>query len=59
MRDFCVATGIAMTIEDWGGSDIVRAENAHLAHSIPKAFRFCSSDVNVYNMVSIADGGLQ
>ena len=59
MRDFCVAMGIAMTIEDSGGSDIVTAAIAHLAHSTPEAFRFSSSDVNGYNTLSIADGGPQ
>ncbi len=57
MRDMCVAMGIAMTIEDSGGSDIVTAAIAHLAHSTPEAFRFSSSDVNGYNTVSIAEGG--
>jgi L-alanine-DL-glutamate epimerase-like enolase superfamily enzyme len=57
MRDLCVAMGIAMTIEDSGGSDIVTAAIAHLAHSTPEAFRFSSSDVNGYVTVSVADGG--
>jgi L-alanine-DL-glutamate epimerase-like enolase superfamily enzyme len=48
-----------MTIEDSGGSDIVTAAIAHLAHSTPEAFRFNSSDVNDYNTRSIADGGPQ
>lgn len=56
MRDLCVATGIAMTIEDSGGSDIVTAAIAHLAHSTPEAFRFSASDVNGYVTVSVADG---
>jgi cis-L-3-hydroxyproline dehydratase len=57
MRDLCVAMGLAMTIEDSGGSDIVTAAIAHLAHSTPEAFRFSSSDVNGYNTVSVADDG--
>jgi cis-L-3-hydroxyproline dehydratase len=57
MRDLCVAMGIAMTIEDSGGSDIVTAAIAHLAQSTPEAFRFSASDVNGYVTVSIADGG--
>jgi L-alanine-DL-glutamate epimerase-like enolase superfamily enzyme len=57
MRDLCVAMGLAMTIEDSGGSDIVTAAIAHLAHSTPEAFRFSSSDVNGYNSVSVADDG--
>jgi cis-L-3-hydroxyproline dehydratase len=57
MRDVCVALGIAMTIEDSGGSDIVTAATTHLAHSTPEAFRFSSSDVNGYVSVSIAPDG--
>ncbi len=57
LRDLCVALGIAMTIEDSGGSDIVTAAIAHLAHSTPEAFRFSASDVNGYVTVSNADGG--
>ncbi len=57
MRDLCVAMGLAMTIEDSGGSDIVTAAIAHLAHSTPEAFRFSSSDVSGYNTVSVADDG--
>jgi L-alanine-DL-glutamate epimerase-like enolase superfamily enzyme len=59
MRDLCVVLGIAMTIEDSGGSDIATAAIAHLAHSTPEAFRFSSSDVNGYNTVCIAEGGPQ
>jgi len=57
MRDMCVAMGIAMTIEDSGGSDIVTAAIAALAHSTPEALRFSSSDVNGYNTKSIAENG--
>ncbi|HKU94713.1 MAG TPA: cis-3-hydroxy-L-proline dehydratase [Vineibacter sp.] len=57
MRDLCVAMGIAMTIEDSGGSDIVTAAIAHLAHSTPEALRFSASDVNGYVTVSLADDG--
>ena len=57
MRDLCVALGIAMTIEDSGGSDIVTAATTHLAHSTPEALRFSSSDVNGYVSVSIASDG--
>jgi L-alanine-DL-glutamate epimerase-like enolase superfamily enzyme len=57
MRDMCVSMGIAMTIEDSGGSDIVTAAITHLAHSTPEAFRFSSSDVNGYNTLSIAENG--
>jgi len=57
MRDLCVAMGIAMTIEDSGGSDIATAAIAHLAHSTPEAFRFSVSDCNSYVTVTTADDG--
>jgi cis-L-3-hydroxyproline dehydratase len=57
VRDMCVAMGIAMTIEDSGGSDIATAAIAHLAHSTPEAFRFNCSDCNSYVALDIADGG--
>ncbi len=56
VRDLCVAAGIAMTIEDSGGGDIVTAAIAHLAHSTPEAFRFNSSDCNSYVGLDTADG---
>jgi L-alanine-DL-glutamate epimerase-like enolase superfamily enzyme len=56
MRDLCVAMGIAMTIEDSGGGDIVTAAIAHLAHSTPEAYRFSVSDCNSYVTVTLADG---
>ena len=37
-RDLCVALGIAMTLEDSWGGDIVTAAIAHLAHSTPPEF---------------------
>ena len=39
-RDLCVSLGIAMTIEDSWGGDIVTAAIAHLAHSTPPEFLF-------------------
>ena len=56
VRDICVAAGIAMTIEDSGGSGIVTAAIAHLAHSTPERFRFNCSDCNSYLAFEIADG---
>jgi L-alanine-DL-glutamate epimerase-like enolase superfamily enzyme len=56
LRDLCVATGIAMTLEDSWGGDIVTAAIAHLAHSTPEAYRFTSTDFNSYVTVSLADG---
>jgi L-alanine-DL-glutamate epimerase-like enolase superfamily enzyme len=56
IRDLCVSLGIAMTIEDTWGGDIVTAAIAHLAHSTPPEFLFSSTDFNSYLTVSIADG---
>jgi L-alanine-DL-glutamate epimerase-like enolase superfamily enzyme len=58
-RELCVSLGIAMTIEDSWGGDIVTAAIAHLAHSTPAEFRFTSTDFNSYVTVSIADGAPQ
>ncbi len=55
-RDLCVSLGIAMTIEDAWGGDIVTAAIAHLAHSTPAPFRFTATDFNSYVTVSTADG---
>lgn len=59
IRDLCVSLGIAMTIEDTWGGDIVTAAIAHLAHSTPPRFLFSSTDFNSYVTVSIADGAPQ
>jgi L-alanine-DL-glutamate epimerase-like enolase superfamily enzyme len=56
VRDLCVAMGIAMTIEDSWGGDIVTAAIAHLAHSTPAPLRFSATDFNSYVTVPIADG---
>jgi L-alanine-DL-glutamate epimerase-like enolase superfamily enzyme len=58
-RDLCAALGIAMTIEDSWGGDIVTAAIAHLAHSTPSELLFTSTDFNSYVTVSIADGAPQ
>jgi cis-L-3-hydroxyproline dehydratase len=58
-RDLCADLGIAMTIEDTWGGDIVTAAIAHLAHSTPEALRFTSTDFNSYVTVSIAAGAPQ
>jgi L-alanine-DL-glutamate epimerase-like enolase superfamily enzyme len=59
IRDLCVALGIAMTIEDSWGGDIVTAAIAHLAHSTPTELLFSSTDFNSYVTVSIAEGAPQ
>ncbi len=58
-RDLCASLGIAMTIEDSWGGDIVTAAIAHLAHSTPPELLFTSTDFNSYVTVSIADGAPQ
>jgi cis-L-3-hydroxyproline dehydratase len=54
-RDLCVDRGIAMTIEDAWGSDIVTAAIAHLAHSTPTDLLFTATDFNSYVTVSTAE----
>jgi L-alanine-DL-glutamate epimerase-like enolase superfamily enzyme len=55
-RDLCVSLGIAMTLEDSWGGDIVTAAIAHLAHSTPPEYLFTATDFNSYVTVSLADG---
>lgn len=59
VRDLCVAMGIAMTLEDSWGGDVITAAIAHLAHSTPEEFRFTSTDFNSYVTVSNASGAPQ
>jgi L-alanine-DL-glutamate epimerase-like enolase superfamily enzyme len=59
IRDLCVAAGIAMTMEDTWGGDIVTAAIAHLAHSTPDRLLFSSTDFNSYVTVALADGAPQ
>ncbi len=56
IRDLCVSLGIAMTIEDSWGGDIITAAIAHLAHSTPERFRFSATDFNSYVTVQTATG---
>lgn len=55
-RDLCVSLGIAMTIEDSWGGDIITAAISHLAQSTPTEYLFTSTDFNSYVIQSIADG---
>ena len=55
-RDLCVSLGVAMTIEDSWGGDIVTAAISHLAHSTPSELLFTTTDFNSYATVSFADG---
>lgn len=59
IRDLCVSLGIAMTIEDTWGGDIITAAIAHLAHSTPERMRFSATDFNSYVTVAYADGAPQ
>src|SRR5665213_1725490 len=59
VRDLCVSMGIAMTLEDSWGGDIITAAIAHLAHSTPEEFRFTCTDFNSYVTMSTADGAPQ
>jgi L-alanine-DL-glutamate epimerase-like enolase superfamily enzyme len=56
IRDLCVGTGIAMTLEDTWGSDVATAAIAHLAQSTPPEFLFTTTDFNSYVSVSTAEG---
>lgn len=58
-RDLCVSLGIAMTLEDSWGDDIVTAAIAHLAQGTPSELQFTSTDFNSYVTTSIADGAPQ
>jgi L-alanine-DL-glutamate epimerase-like enolase superfamily enzyme len=58
-RDLCVSLGVAMTLEDSWGGDIITSAIAHLAHSTPPEFLFTATDFNSYVTVSIADGAPQ
>ena len=55
-RDICSELGIAMTIEDTWGGDIVTASIAHLAHSTDPKLLFTATDCNSYVTVDIASG---
>lgn len=59
VRDTCVILGIAMTIEDSWGGDIITSAIAHLAHSTPPELLFSSTDFNSYVTVRIADNAPQ
>ena len=58
-RDLCASLGVAMTIEDSWGGDIVTAAISHLAHSTPSELLFTTTDFNSYVTVSVADGAPQ
>lgn len=55
-RDLCISLGVAMTLEDSWGGDIITAAIAHLAHSTPPELLFTATDFNSYVTVSNASG---
>src|SRR5438067_5974371 len=55
-RDLCVSLGLAMTLEDSWGGDIITAAIAHLAHSTPPEYLFTCTDFNSYVTISTAEG---
>jgi L-alanine-DL-glutamate epimerase-like enolase superfamily enzyme len=59
IRDLCLSLGIAMTIEDSWGGDIITAAIAHLAQSTPPELLFSATDFNSYVTVSTATGAPQ
>ncbi len=58
-RNLCASMGVAMTIEDTWGGDVITAAIAHLAHSTPEKFRFTSTDFNSYVSTPFAAGAPQ
>src|SRR5262245_7167503 len=55
-RDLCVSLGVAVTLEDSWGGDIVTTAIAHLAHSTLPDLLFTATDFNSYVTVRIANG---
>jgi L-alanine-DL-glutamate epimerase-like enolase superfamily enzyme len=58
-RDLCVDLGIALTVEDSWGGDVVTAAISHLAHGVPPELLFTSTDFNSYVTISSAEGAPQ
>ncbi len=56
LRDLCEQLGIAMTIEDSWGGDIITAAIAHLAQSTAGPLQFTATDFNSYVKVKFAEG---
>lgn len=57
MRDFCVATGLRMNIEETGGSVIAGTGAIHLAVATPLRYRLATSDSTLLHNVIPAKGG--
>jgi L-alanine-DL-glutamate epimerase-like enolase superfamily enzyme len=56
IRDLCERLGVAMTIEDSWGGDIITAAISHLAQSTPGTLQFSATDFNSYVTVNYAKG---
>ena len=54
LRDLCLSTGIAMTLEDSWGGEITTATIAHIAGSTPPALLFTSTGFNSYNDIHVS-----
>ena len=59
MRDFCVATGLRMNIEDTGGSVIADTAAVHLAQSTPATHRRATWLCHDMHGVETAAGGVR
>lgn len=57
MRDFCVATGLRMNIEETGGTVIASTAAIHLAAATPPRYRLATSDNTRLHTVVPATGG--
>lgn len=55
IRDLCIEEGIAMTIEDTWGGDIITSAIAHLAQSTPEELLLSTTDFNSYVTKSVAE----
>ncbi|VTS03231.1 cis-3-hydroxy-L-proline dehydratase [Tuwongella immobilis] len=53
-RDLCASLGVAMTLEDSWGGDIVTAAISHFAQSCPPEVFFTATDFNSYTTVQFA-----
>lgn len=56
IRDLCVSLGIAMTIEDSGGGDVIAAACTHLAQSTPSRFRYAVCNAYFLVQLKTTDG---
>lgn len=54
-RDLLCEFGVAPTIEETWGGDIVTAAIGHLAHGTPERHRITATEFNSYVTISIAD----